>query len=145
MVYLWVMVMTRSQMMSRIGPRDTAPEMVLRRALHASGMRFRLHCRGIPGTPDIVMRPHRLAIFVHGCFWHRHPGCRHASTPRTNTEFWVRKFERNVERDRRKRDQLIDWGWRVGEVWECELRDADSLALCVDAVRSLREGTGALP
>lgn len=139
------MAMTRSQMMGRIGPKVTVPEMVLRRALYASGMRFRVHCRDIPGTPDIVMRPHRLVIFVHGCFWHRHPGCRHASTSRTNREFWIRKFDidRNIERDRRKRDRLIGSGWTVGEVWECELRDKEALALSVEAIRSLRVRSGA--
>ena len=86
----------------------------------------------------MVMRPYRLAIFVHGCFWHRHPGCRHASTPRSNTSFWQEKFARNVERDRRKREALISSGWTVGEVWECELRDPQLLGECIEAVRMLR-------
>lgn len=89
------------------------------------------------------MRPHRLVIFVHGCFWHRHPGCRHASTPGTNRDFWIRKFYRNIERDRYKRYRLIGSGWTVGEVWECELRNKEALALCVEAIRSLRVRSGA--
>ena len=134
-----VMAMTRSQMMARIGPKDTVPEMILRKALHAQGMRYRLRCGYLPGGPDIVMRPYRLAIFVHGCFWHRHPGCRHATSPKSNTEFWNGKFARNRERDRRKREQLLSTGWTVGAVWECELRDPRSLDECVEAVRVLRE------
>jgi DNA mismatch endonuclease (patch repair protein) len=134
--------MTRSQMMARIGPKDTTPELTLRKAHHGAGMRYRLHCRDLPGRPDIVMRPYRLAIFVHGCFWHRHPGCRHATEPRTNTVFWLEKFARNRERDRRKRDQLLSVGWTVGEVWECELRDPRSLEECIEAVRVIKEDAG---
>lgn len=85
------------------------------------------------------MRPCRLAIFVHGCFWHCHPGCRYVTVPKSNAEFWNGKFARNRERDRRKREQLLSAGWMVGEVWECELRDPRSLEECVEAVRIFKE------
>jgi len=110
----------RSRRMSRIRGRDTAPELALRKALHALGLRFRLHAR-LPGKPDIVLPRHKAAIFVHGCFWHRHDGCKVASTPKSNTAFWEEKFQRNVARDRRVTSQLEAAGWRVLVAWECQL------------------------
>ena len=110
--------------MSRIRSKDTAPEVALRRALHALGFRFRIHRKDLPGKPDIVLPRHRVVIFVHGCFWHRHAGCRIATTPKSNTEFWVEKFERNVARDARSIDLLKAQGWRVIVAWECELASA---------------------
>ena len=118
---------TRSRMMAAIGPRNTAPEMVVRRYLHAAGLRFRLHARELPGTPDLVLPKYRVAIFVNGCFWHRHSGCRFATTPSTRTDFWGKKFARNVERDLEKNRALKDRGWRVLTFWECQARDADAL------------------
>ena len=114
--------------MSRIGARNTAPEIRVRRILHALGLRFRLHRRDLPGTPDIVLPRFRTALFVHGCFWHRHPGCRRASNPETNVERWKVKFERNIARDRRARSALEASGWRVETIWECELKDSRTLA-----------------
>lgn len=111
----------RSERMSRIRSKDTAPEVALRRALHALGFRFRLHRKDLPGRPDIVLPRHRVVIFVHGCFWHRHVGCGIATTPKSNTAFWVEKFERNVARDVRSIERLEAQGWRVIVVWECEL------------------------
>ena len=113
---------TRSRMMAGIGSRNTKPEVVLRRALHARGLRFRLHNRKLPGTPDLVFRRFGAVCFVHGCFWHRHAGCRFTTTPATREEFWQAKFEANMERDRRKRSELLEAGWRVAVVWECALR-----------------------
>ena len=113
---------TRSRMMSGIGSRNTKPELVLRRALHARGLRFRLHERKLPGSPDLVFRRFGAACFVHGCFWHRHEGCHYTTTPATREEFWQAKFAANVERDRRNRDALLVAGWRVAIVWECALR-----------------------
>ena len=113
---------TRSRMMAGIGSRDTVPELLLRRALHARGIRYRLHDRSLPGTPDLVFRRFRAVCFIHGCFWHRHPGCRYATTPVTRAEFWQAKFRANVERDVRTRRDLLDGGWRVAIVWECALR-----------------------
>jgi DNA mismatch endonuclease (patch repair protein) len=113
---------TRSRMMAGIGGKNTKPEMVLRRALHAQGFRFRLHVASLPGKPDIVLPKRRAAILVHGCFWHRHPGCRFATTPATRPDFWSEKFRQNVLRDQRNQAALRDQGWRVATVWECDLR-----------------------
>lgn len=117
---------TRSRMMANIKGKDTRPEIALRKALHALGLRFRLHGKRLPGTPDIVLPKWRAAIFVHGCFWHRHEGCRYASSPSTRREFWNEKFAANVARDRRNQDRLISAGWRVRVVWECELKSKGS-------------------
>lgn len=113
---------TRSRMMAGIGGKNTKPEMVLRRALYARGFRYRLHVASLPGRPDIVLPKHRAVILVHGCFWHRHPGCRFATTPATRPDFWSEKFRQNVIRDQRNLAALRDQGWRVATVWECDLR-----------------------
>lgn len=115
---------TRSRMMSGIRSRDTKPEMTVRKYLHAKGFRYRLHTRTLPGSPDLVLPKYRTAIFVHGCFWHRHPGCRYTTTPASNVERWDQKFRANMERDARKQAELEAAGWRVIVVWECELRGA---------------------
>lgn len=111
----------RSERMSRIRGRDTKPELVLRKLLHARGFRYRLHRKDLPGKPDLVLPRHLTVVFVHGCFWHRHQGCCIATTPKSNTQFWVEKFERNVARDLRSTQALEKLGWRVHIVWECEL------------------------
>ncbi len=113
---------TRSRMMRAIPSKNTKPEILLRKGLFRAGIRFRLHKKNLVGKPDIVLAKYNAVIFVHGCFWHRHEGCRLATTPSTHTDFWTRKFESNVERDRRNREQLIAEGWRVAIVWECGLR-----------------------
>ncbi len=113
---------TRSRMMAGITGRNTKPELRLRRLLHAAGFRYRLHAKDLPGRPDIVLPRYKAAIFVHGCFWHRHPGCRYSTTPASNTEFWNTKFAANVTRDAGKEHELIAAGWRVAVVWECELK-----------------------
>ena|ERR1700730_5324899 len=105
----------RASMMASVRQQDTRPEILLRQALHRSGLRFRLHRRDLPGTPDIVLPAHRTVIFVHGCFWHRHEGCRRATLPATKTEFWADKFSKNVERDRKVQASLSKLGWRVIE------------------------------
>ena len=112
----------RSALMSKIRGKDTRPELIVRRALHAMGYRFRLQAKELPGKPDIVFRPRRKAIFVHGCFWHRHEGCRIASSPKSRQDYWEAKFARNVARDRRNLAALADEGWRVLVVWECQTR-----------------------
>ena len=128
----------RSEMMAGIRGRDTAPERAVRRVAHRMGLRFRLHRKDLPGRPDLVFPRHRLAVFVHGCFWHRHEGCRYAYTPKSRVAFWTRKFAGNVARDRRNEDALRDLGWRVLIVWECEARDSEAvgmrLARCVRPV-----------
>lgn len=113
---------TRSRMMAGIGGKNTRPEVQLRKAMHALGFRYRLHDRKLPGKPDLVFPRHRAAVFVHGCFWHRHEGCRYATMPATRPEFWAAKFEANVARDRRAEMALHEMGWRIATVWECELR-----------------------
>lgn len=111
----------RSALMGRIRGADTGPEMAVRRAAHRLGYRFRLHRRSLPGRPDLVFPSRRAAIFVHGCFWHRHEGCRKASSPKTRVEFWEAKFARNVERDAEVQQRLRAAGWRVLVIWECEI------------------------
>jgi len=120
---------TRSRMMAGIKGKNTAPEVRLRRALHRAGFRFRLHSSKLPGKPDIVLPKHRTAIFVHGCYWHRHEGCRNASVPKSNAAFWKEKFARNVERDSSNVANLIEAGWRVCIVWECAVRQRGEQAV----------------
>ena len=113
----------RSRNMARIGRRDTEPELVVRRIAHRMGFRFRLYRRDLPGTPDLIFPKYRLAVFVHGCFWHRHGECRFAYSPKTRVEFWTEKFKQNVARDRRNESALRDLGWRVAVIWGCETRN----------------------
>ena len=110
----------RRRIMSAVRGRDTKPEMIVRRLLHSMNYRYRLHRKDLPGSPDIVFATRRKAIFVHGCFWHRHCGCAKATSPRTRAAFWTEKFDRNVERDRLAERRLADMGWRSLVVWECE-------------------------
>jgi DNA mismatch endonuclease (patch repair protein) len=109
--------------MSRITGRDTKPERAVRSYLHCQGLRFRLHRRDLPGRPDIVLAGSRTAVFVHGCFWHRHEGCRFAYTPKSNLAFWQTKFERNRMRDQEVMRTLRSLGWRAVVIWECQCRD----------------------
>lgn len=117
----------RSHNMARIRGKDTQPELRVRSALHRLGCRFRLHRQDLPGTPDIVLPKYRAVVFVHGCFWHRHPGCPRSFTPATRPEFWRAKLDRNVARDAENRRALECAGWRVVVIWECETRDQDAL------------------
>lgn len=111
---------TRSRIMGAVGRYDTPPEMLVRRFLHRAGYRYRVHRKDLPGRPDIVLPRYRVAIFVHGCFWHRHTGCRRTTTPKTRREFWQAKFAANIARDRRSYTALEAIGWRVVVIWECE-------------------------
>ncbi|MES0171904.1 DNA mismatch endonuclease Vsr [Mesorhizobium sp. M0006] len=120
--------------MARIRSKNTQPEMIVRRALHSLGKRFRVHRTDLPGSPDIVLPRHRIVVFVHGCFWHRHPGCRLSSVPKTRVNFWTEKFELNVQRDVRKAAALQALGWRVVTVWECETRHRESLILSLEGI-----------
>jgi len=113
----------RSQIMSRIRSRDTLPERTVRSLAHRLGYRFRLHREGLPGRPDLVFVRQQLAVFVHGCFWHRHAGCTNCTTPKTRADFWQRKFESNVARDRRNCEDLARLGWKPLVIWECETED----------------------
>ena len=112
--------------MAGIRSRDTSPEMKVRRLLHRHGFRYRLHQKDLPGRPDLVLPRYRVCIFVHGCFWHRHPGCRYATTPSTRPEFWQSKFDQNVVRDTRNKNALLAMGWRVLELWECGIRGPEA-------------------
>ena len=123
---------TRSRMMSAIRAKDTIPELALRKALHARGFRFRLQTKEISGRPDLLLPRYRAVILVHGCFWHRHAGCRFTTTPATRAEFWTDKFGRNVVRDRQVRQLLFDSGWRIATVWECVLRKPLMVAAVVE-------------
>jgi DNA mismatch endonuclease (patch repair protein) len=124
-------------MMGGIRDRDTKPELTVRRYLHAHGFRYRLHARELPGRPDIVLPRHRTAVFVNGCFWHRHAGCRFAYVPKTRPEFWAAKFRGNVERDDRTTAAIQARGWTVCTVWACELTET-RLALLVREIDASR-------
>lgn len=113
---------TRSRMMSGIKSKNTKPEMIVRRFLHAQGFRYRLHDKKLSGRPDIVLPKYNLAIFVHGCFWHRHTGCHLVSNPSQNEQKWSLKFKQNIERDEKHLEALSNKGWRVLIIWECGIR-----------------------
>ncbi|MCP4749643.1 MAG: DNA mismatch endonuclease Vsr [Proteobacteria bacterium] len=134
----------RSWLMSRIRSKDTKPETIVRSMLHQSGFRFSLRTKDLPGRPDIKLTKYKTVIFVHGCFWHRHPGCRRATTPKTNKSFWQNKFEGNVRRDRRNQRDLRKLGWKVIVVWECRvLKDPESVLNRI--VRELAKRNADLP
>lgn len=117
----------RSENMRRIRHKNTKPEMKIRSLLHRCGYRFRLHRKDLPGKPDIVLAKYKTVIFVNGCFWHRHKNCKYAYNPKTNVDFWEKKFEENVKRDQSNYAQLRQSGWQVIVIWECELRDIEAL------------------
>jgi DNA mismatch endonuclease (patch repair protein) len=118
----------RSERMSKIRGRNTKPEMAIRRELHRAGLRYRLHSAGLPGRPDIVFSRSKVAIFIHGCFWHRHHHfCSATTTPKSNTQYWQAKFRENQLRDRRVQRQLKGKGWEVIVIWQCELKTKDKL------------------
>ena len=129
----------RSWNMSRITGKDTKPELLLRSMLHREGYRFRLHDKRLPGKPDIVLPKYRTVIFVNGCFWHRHENCKFAYTPKSRRDFWLKKLEETVQCDRKKQGLLVDMGWQVEVVWECELKkDAPSIVSSISS--KLQEG-----
>ena len=134
----------RSWNMSRIRAMDTKPEMQVRRMLHAAGFRYRLHVKDLPGKPDIVLPKWKTVIFVHGCFWHRHEGCKDATTPKTRTEWWLRKFDRNIKNDASAKEKLEAEGWYVITVWECEISQKtaidSSLNIFITNGRATRKG-----
>ncbi len=113
--------------MRRVRSKNTGPERKVRSMLFALGLRFRLHSKDLPGTPDIILPKYRIAVLVHGCFWHRHPGCHRSTLPSTRTEFWHAKFTRTIARDTEQCEALHAIGWRPVVIWECELRREDEL------------------
>lgn len=124
----------RSRIMRAVGRCDTGPERFLQRGLRALGLRFSQNARDLPGSPDIVFREARVAVFVHGCFWHHHNGCRLATTPRSNVEYWRQKFAANLQRDRRKLSELRTLGWRTIVVWQCQVEaDVSAVARRIEA------------
>ena len=125
---------TRSAVMSRIKNKDTKPAVTLRKALLARGVRYRVNVRTLPGKPDIVLLRYKTVIFIHGCFWHGHPGCKYAYTPKNNTEFWVNKISGNWERDAVVKRELEESGWRVIIVWECEIRHGKYFAGLIERI-----------
>jgi DNA mismatch endonuclease (patch repair protein) len=117
----------RSQLMARVRGKDTEPEMIVRRLAHAMGYRYRLHRKDLPGRPDLVFPGHHKIVFVHGCFWHRH-SCKKATTPKSNVEFWKKKFEENIARDDRNILELAERGWDIMVIWQCETCDTTKLS-----------------
>jgi len=128
----------RSRMMSGIKGRNTRPELIVRSVAHRLGLRFRLHRADLPGRPDIVFPRHRVVVFVHGCFWHRHD-CGLAANPKTRPEFWEAKFQGNIRRDALTKQRLEEAGWHVVVIWECETRDEAALAKCLRKEFGLKE------
>lgn len=119
----------RSWNMSRIRGKDTKPELIFRSLLHKKGFRFRLHDKNLPGKPDIILPRYKTVIFVNGCFWHRHSGCKYAYNPKSRQQFWQEKFARTVSRDKEKTECLREHGWHVLTVWECELKENSEKAI----------------
>jgi DNA mismatch endonuclease (patch repair protein) len=129
----------RSAQMARVRGRDTKPEMRVRRALHAAGLRYRLHVKGLPGRPDLIFPGRRVVVFVHGCFWHRHPDpdCKLARLPKSRLDFWLPKLEGNRARDERVKAELEELGWNVIEIWECQIKD-DELRGIAKRIKAIR-------
>lgn len=126
----------RSWNMSRIRSKDTTAELYVRSLLYRNGFRFRLHVKDLPGKPDIVLPKYKTVIEVRGCFWHRHSGCKIATTPSSNTEYWLKKFARNVERDRENENKLKQLGWKVIVVWQCELKKTGFIEHLIDNIKN---------
>lgn len=127
----------RSRTMRAVRSRDTGPEMIVRRFLHAAGLRYRLHDRRLPGTPDLVFPGRRIVVFVHGCFWHQHPNCPAAKRPQSSTDYWTRKLDGNIARDARHRSALESAGWKVVVIWECETHNRTALESLSALVKAL--------
>lgn len=134
----------RHRCMAAIKGKDTKPEMIVRRYLHSLGFRYGLHNRKLPGKPDLVFRSFKTVLFIHGCFWHGHQGCRYYTLPKTNTDFWETKITRNRQRDVETEKTLREKGWNVLTIWECDLRDKkkreESLARLEERLKLLRDG-----
>jgi DNA mismatch endonuclease (patch repair protein) len=125
----------RSRNMSKIRSVDTKPELVIRKRLFADGFRYRLHDKKLPGKPDIVLKKYRAAVFINGCFWHGHEGCKYSRIPETHADFWAEKIGRNKERDTKERQALADAGWRVLVIWTCALRNKAAVESTYDALK----------
>jgi len=130
---------TRSYNMSRIRSKDTKPEMLVRRFLHKNGFRYRLHVRNLPGKPDIVLPKYKTVIFIHGCFWHGHEGCRYYVVPKTRTEWWLNKINGNIANDNNAAAILKDAGWKIITLWECELKKTTITTSLENLLKTLPE------
>lgn len=129
----------RSDIMSRVKSKNTKPEILIRKELHKKGYRFRLHNKNISGSPDLVLPKYKTVVFIHGCFWHQHPGCKKSTHPKQNADFWKNKLDKNIERDARVVNELKDQGWKVIVVWECAIKK--DLVNAVDNIdAALRSG-----
>ncbi|RLW64702.1 MAG: very short patch repair endonuclease [gamma proteobacterium symbiont of Stewartia floridana] len=117
----------RSEIMKRVPQKDTKPELIVRKLVHGLGYRYRLHKSGLPGKPDLVFSGRKKVIFVNGCFWHGHEGCKYSRPPKSNKDYWLPKLKRNKERDAFINQKLYDLGWSVLTIWECELRDMQAV------------------
>lgn len=117
----------RSKVMAKIKGKNTKPEMIVRSTCHRMGLRFRLHRVDLPGKPDLVFTKRKLCLFVHGCFWHQHPGCKYAYQPKSRPEFWIPKLQKNVIRDENAKDSLEALGWKVAVIWECQTKKIDEV------------------
>lgn len=126
--------------MSRIQNRDTKPELIVRSLLHRKGYRFRLHRKDLPGKPDIVLPCFNTILFVHGCFWHRHEGCRFAYNPKTRVDFWQNKFNQNIKRDQKVQNELLNLGWQVYVIWECETKNPHALEKIIEQIFESKRG-----
>lgn len=126
--------------MSRIQNRDTKPELIVRSLLHRKGYRFRLHRKDLPGKPDIVLPCFNTILFVHGCFWHRHEGCRFAYNPKTRVDFWQNKFNQNIKRDQKVQNELLNLGWQVYVIWECETKKPHALEKIIEQIFESKRG-----
>ena len=120
---------TRSKTMSNVRSKNTKPELYVRQKLHRAGFRFRLSSNKLPCKPDVILPKYKMVVFAHGCFWHRHPNCKRTTTPATNTEYWQKKFHRNIERDAQEVKLLTEAGWGVWIIWECELKNSTASLL----------------
>ena len=126
----------RSKIMSAVKSQDTTPEVLVRKYFFSKGFRFRKNVPAMPGKPDIVLPKYNTVVFIHGCFWHGHKGCRHANLPKSNLEYWNNKIERNINRDTKNVDLLVNAGWNVIVLWECYIKDKSTLALYLERVVS---------
>jgi DNA mismatch endonuclease, patch repair protein len=133
----WKVDPARSALMARIGSRNTSPELRVRQVFHRTGLRYRIHPRSLPGRPDLAFPSRRLVVFVHGCFWHRHPGCKSTRNPKSRLDFWNAKFTENMERDVRVRALLTSLGWSVLVIWECETHNREHLLKIALKIKAL--------
>ena len=127
--------------MSRIKGKNSKPEMLVRKFLHANGFRYKLHDKTLPGKPDLVLPKYKTVIFVHGCFWHGHEGCRYYVVPKTRTEWWLNKINGNIANDKKAAEALLASGWKIIEVWECELKSANFSATLKKIAETLKADT----